>query len=56
MSWTTTLGIGHVIGVHASRVVLFHTPFIPLSDENGPFRDFSRNSIDLCERIEQGSV
>jgi hypothetical protein len=33
-----------------------NTPFIPLRDKNRPFCDFWRNSIDLYERIEQGSL
>ena len=35
---------------------LLNTPNIPLRDKNSPFREFWRNSIDLYERIEQGSL
>jgi hypothetical protein len=34
----------------------FNTPFIPLRDKNRPICEFWRNSIDLYERIEQGSL
>jgi hypothetical protein len=37
-------------------VLVFDTPFTPLSDEIATISHFSRNSIALRERIEEGSL